>query len=288
MTGERLEPDEIDERLESLAAELAARGLDDDARELRSIEDEWDQLERPAGLIGRLGQSVGRHARRQWRFVRNELRESVEAWSLLQRRVVGRETLTPEERDAVRAQLLDTLRCIPAGVLTAATLVAPVPGVALASPWMLRRLGLLPSSWREAHVLARLRAERDRLERRGQTDAADDVEAVIDAVEERARERERLERECPLLVRWDADGDGTIDAAEQAVYDDEVRRLAAQVGGGRRGWFVRVGDAIFGPLRWSDVPTSHRSSDALRVLVCDGEGAWVSLDHVLAALEQEG
>lgn len=283
-TTEQLPPDDTprppasspDDRLARVAADLERRGLFSDARELRELQSELDAVERPPGLFRRAGASVRGVARRQWTFLVNEIRESGEAWSLLKRRVVAREALTEEETDALRAQLLDVFRCVPAGVLTAASLVAPVPGVALASPWLLRRLGLLPSSWREAHLLDRLQKEHDDLVALGELAAAENVEAVLHDVEDRARERDRLARECPLLLHWDADGNGVIDAAEQTAYDETVTRLQALSGGPRRRWFLRLGDGIFGPLRWSELPELDDEPDAL---TSDGSG-WVRLSDV--------
>ena len=43
-----------------------------------------------------------------------------------------------------------------AGILAAANSTFPVPGTGLLTPWLLQRLGLMPSRWREAHLLLQL------------------------------------------------------------------------------------------------------------------------------------
>ena len=143
-------------RIITLARDLEARGVQVDA--LLALQQELDVIETPPSLLGRVTQRVRRVASTQWKHVIGELQESQEVFGLLTRRVQKQQELTPAERDAIRCQILDLLRVVPAGLIAFANTALPVPGTGLLTPWLLARLGLMPSRWREAHLLARLDA----------------------------------------------------------------------------------------------------------------------------------
>jgi hypothetical protein len=267
-----------DRKLEALALRLEAAGLADHGTELRRARDEVLAMEQLPGVFAKVRRSVAIVARRQWRNLVGELQESREAWVLVQRGLSRRDPLSPTERDALRAQIFDLIRVVPAGAIAAATAALPAPGSSLASPWVLHRLGLMPSRWREAHTLARLRRERRALAELGREGDAAEVGQLIDELEDEADQREAAERSCAVLAHWDRNQDGRWDDEERAAYSAEVARVtsaAASVGAGKR-WFVQVDGHVFGPLRWPDLPHSADGPDP--VLVClDGRGGWVDL-----------
>lgn len=266
-------------RIIALARDLEARGVQVDG--LSGLQEELDVIEAPPSLFGRLTQGVRKMASRQWRHVLGELQESQEVLGLLTRRVRDNEPLTPEQTDAVRDQLLDLLRVVPAGLIAFANSALPVPGTGLLTPWLLARLGLMPSRWREAHLLARLDNEAQRLRALGQDDAAERVEALEHELEEEADAREAAAHAAALLTHWDANGNGTWDPDEQAGYDeaaDRLRGLARERAHQRR-WFLSWNHQVFGPTRLTDVAGVQ---DSVSLLVCfDGHSGWVSLTDVL-------
>lgn len=265
-------------RIIALAQDLEARGVQVDG--LSGLQEELDVISAPPSLFGRLTKGVRKMASRQWKHVLGELQESQEVLGLLTRRVRDNEPLTPEQTDTVRNQLLDLLRVVPAGLIAFANSALPVPGTGLLTPWLLARLGLMPSRWREAHLLARLDDEAQRLRALGQHAAADKVEALEHEIEEEADAREAAAHAAALLTHWDANGNGTWDPDEQAGYDRTVARIRglARERGHQRRWFLTWNHQVFGPTRLTDVAGVH---DSVALLVCfDGRSGWVSLSDL--------
>lgn len=262
--------------LGEITAELRERGLGDEAAELEQLTAEIALLDRPVGVLRRLTDGLRAEAAHHWRLAVQELRDSREAWDLIVDRVQGR-TLSDIEADTVKAQALDALRTVPAGLLTAATAMVPLPGFMLVTPWMLQRLGLLPSRWREAAVRDRLRTRSTSLRGRGEHGVADQLDEVLAELEIRHLRRRDVAARSALLTHWDFNDDGEIDAEEQALYDAELGRLARlvpEVAAGRR-WYLQLHGDVFGPVRWGE--TGEADSE-MPVFVClDGESAWVGL-----------
>lgn len=265
-------------RIIALAKDLEARGVQVDG--LLGLQEELDVIEAPPSLLGRLTQGVRKVASRQWKHVLGELQESQEVLGLLTRRVRDNEPLTPAQTDAVRSQLLDLLRVVPAGLIAFANSALPVPGTGLLTPWLLARLGLMPSRWREAHLLARLDDEARRLRALGQDAAADRVEALEHEIEEEADAREAAAHAAALLTHWDANGNGVWDDHEREAYDLAVARMRglAKERDHQRRWFLSWNHQVFGPTRLSDVAGVQ---DSVALLVCfDGRSGWISLSDL--------
>lgn len=266
-------------RIIALARDLEARGVQVDG--LLGLQEELDVIEAPPSLLGRLTQNVRKMASRQWKHVLGELQESQEVLGLLTRRVRDNQPLTPAQTDAVRNQLLDLLRVVPAGLIAFANSALPVPGTGLLTPWLLARLGLMPSRWREAHLLSRLDAEAKRLRALGQDAAADRVEALEHEIEEEADAREAAAHAAALLTHWDENGNGVWDDDERVAYDQAVSRLRglARERDHQRRWFLSWNHQVFGPTRLSDVAGVQ---DSVNLLVCfDGKSGWVCLSDLL-------
>jgi len=267
--------------LQSLVEDLYRRGLHDRAAAVDDLGHAVDALERPPGIVGRVTSAARREAARQWRLAVEEWGESRAALRLMRARLAGR-ALTPDEMDALRHQALDLLRTVPAGALTAASALVPLPGFMLLTPWMLRRLGLLPSRWREQALLERLQEEARQLRGSGQAAGAAEVESLADEIAGRRELRDALQQRAALRTLWDLDGDGVISDTERSAYDAEVARLAgaiAGVGPARR-WFLLLDGQVIGPVRWGEVLDAD---PAIPLLVClDGESGWVRLADLRA------
>ena len=52
-----------------------------------------------------------------------------------------------------KSQLSNLFRLVPAGLIAAANAVLPIPGTSMLTPMLLKKAKLLPSRWREAHML---------------------------------------------------------------------------------------------------------------------------------------
>lgn len=270
--------------LSELADRLQGEGYD--VAELRSLQIEIEVLERPPGLITRMTAKVRTSAGHHWRNFVGELRESKEAAGLLLGRAVGGQ-LSPEDRDKVRAQLVDLCKVFPAGLIAAANSAFPVPGTGMFTPWILHRLGLMPSHWREAHLLDQLRRQQQTLKAAGYTQAAEAVAAVQARVEEEAMRRDAVGQQARLLTHWDHNENGEWDDDEKQAYRAELVRMRglATRFATRKQWYLDDEGEVFGALRLTELTSDddlqhHLEDDSL--LVCfDGRSGWVALPDLL-------
>ena len=266
-----------DNRISDLAAWLEQRGVP--SGRLRALREELDTLERPPGLLRAWSRSASDFATRQWGHLVGELRESSALMDIVRRGCAGEE-LSLAERTQARAQLLDLLRMAPAGMLVLVLQAVPVPGTGLLAPWMLRRLGLMPSRWREAHLLHALQEEAERL-RAGRYDAeASAVDALREALTAEARQRDAQAAQCALLDWWDADGNGEWDPPERAAYAEAVARLALGLPDTRhqRRWYVAWNHQVFGPIALVDLVDDAPGGPLLVRL--EGDPGWVRLSDL--------
>lgn len=270
-------------RIARLASQLDAQGID--TGELLTLQDELDAVERPPSWFKRMRSGLFDFANRQWRHLWGELQESAELASIL-RRALGGGTVTPVERDKVRAQILDLMRVAPAGLVTLAIEAIPVPGTSVVTPWILVKLGLMPSRWREAHLLEGLKKEAARLRVEHHDAEADELDALARTITRECDERERLAHDAALLGWWDADGDGEWDPPERAAYDSAVAtlRVAAADGAHARRWYLCDRKHVFGPLRLAELREVEIEGHLMVRL--EGVKGWVCLADVLGRGEE--
>jgi hypothetical protein len=238
-----------------------------DGAPLRALADEAAALERPPGALARTLAGLREAAARQWERLLGELQESREAAALVQAAVRGDRSLSADERDRVRAQLADLVKAFPAGLIAAVGMVSPLPGSAIATPWLLDKLGLMPSRWREAHLLEQVRRREAALRAEGRGAAADRVAALQAALVRESEAREQL----PRPER----GPGELE------YARELARLRGLAGpeATRRAWFVAFAGQVYGPCRLREIDATMDE-----LLVCwRGESRWVLLRELLPA-----
>ena len=274
------------ERLRAVAMALEARGVEVDG--LRSLETEAVAIERPPGLLGSLKAKVAGTVLSQWRNVRGEVGETSEAFSLLARRVTSKEPLEPEEADKIKAQLMDFVKVVPAGVFAAANAALPIPGTSVFTPMVLSKMGLMPSRWKEAHLLHTLRSESDRLRAAGHGGEADELDALRAEVEADADAREEAAKNASLLTHWDENDNGVWDDDERAAYRSELDKLRHRLfdAGAKKRWFLRIGPEVWGPVRLSEIIDDADELDN-ELLVCfDGSSGWVDLQDLSTGRSQ--
>jgi len=267
--------------LSTIADELEAEGLDVHA--LRDLSEELSVIEQPPGLLRRVTKRARDLAVNQWKHLVGELEESREAMALLRQQARGERELGPEEREAVREQMLDLVRLFPAGLIVAVNSVLPVPGTSVFTPWLLVKLGLMPSRWRESHLLHQLRQQEQQLQASGHPSQAERIGELLLRLETEAEERELIKRETRLLTHWDRNGNGLWDEGELEAYTaevDKVRELV-ETQATRKRWFFELDGEVFGAARLSEL--DHPEDIVTNsLLVCfDGKTGWVALEHVL-------
>lgn len=268
--------------LAELADKLEAGGYEhDEAEELRELQDELDALDQPPGLVRKVSDQARFTAKRQWGLFVGELQESKEAMGLIATKVKGERDLTQVERDKVRAQIGDMMKMVPAGLIAAVNTALPVPFTSFFTPWLLLKMGLMPSRWREAHLIDRLRRQRDRLRSTGHLDEASQVESLLEQLEHEADEREEICKSAALLTHWDKNENGIWDDEEKAAYRAELEKLRhlARRSKARKRWFLDHDGEVFGAVRLTEV---NETSGTENLLVCyDGKTGWVALTHLM-------
>jgi hypothetical protein len=268
--------------LTQIADELEAEGLE--VEQLRDLTEELSVIERPPGLLRRVTRRARSLAIEQWSHLRGELEESREAMALLRAR--SERELNDEERAQVREQMLDLVRLFPAGLIAALNGALPVPGTSVFTPWLLVKLGLMPSRWRESHLLDQLRKQQLLLSRTGHSAQAERIGEILLQLETEADQRELIQRETRLLTHWDENRNGLWDETELAAYGREVDRVRALVvtHAARKQWFFEHEGEVYGASRLSELDDLNSVANSL--LVCfDGRTGWVALEHVLDEAE---
>lgn len=273
-----------DRTLARLADQLSGEGYD--TSHILELRLEVEALERPPGLVTRMTTAAREAAAKHWRALVGELGESAEAMRIIAARVNGQD-VSPAERDKVRSQLFDLVKMFPAGLIAAANASLPVPATGFLTPWILSRLGLMPSRWREAHLIDHLRKEAERLRQAGKVEEGAELEELRMRLEAEADDREHAAANALLLTHWDANRNGQWDPEEKQEYLQELEKMRALVEGlaHRKQWFLQNGGEIFGALRLSDLLDDDGCRDHLHdggVLVCfDGKTGWVALPDLL-------
>ena len=183
----------------------------------------------------------------QWSHISGEVLESKRLSILLLRR----EQLTESEKEEVRAQLTDLFRMVPAGLIAAANAALPIPGTSMLTPLLLQKAGLLPSRWREAHMLETLQSEHARLKAIGEVKSAEALQVLSAEICEEADQRKTV---CDLLSVWDENQNGIWDLEEIEDYNREVTRVHQHIQASRqhRQWYILQSGFVFGPTALPD------------------------------------
>ena len=269
--------------LAQIADELEAEGFEVEG--LRDLTEELTLIERPPGLLRRVTKRARDVAAKQWSHLVGELEESREAVTLLRARVRGERELTEEERAVVREQMMDLVRLFPASVIAAFNTSLPIPWTSVFTPWLLVKLGLMPSRWREAHLLDQLRKQMETLERTGHAAQAKRIGEILLHMETEAEEREEIKRETRLLTHWDENRNGLWDEDELEAYGREVERVRELMltQAAHKRWFFELEGEVFGAARLTELGDFDQADQATKsMLVCyDGKTGWVALEHVL-------
>jgi hypothetical protein len=266
-----------DTTLLEVAAVLEQAGLD--SEDLRILQDEVDALEHPPGLFRRLTDRARNVASVQWKHLMGELQESREAMALIVGRMQGQQ-LDEADADKIRSQLMDLVKVFPAGLIAAANSAFPVPGTSVLTPWILARLGLMPSRWREAHLMDQLVKEQQRLRAAGHTELADRLAELGERLEAEAAERDSISQAARVLTHWDANENGIWDPEERTAYTKELERMRALAHRHRvrKRWFLEHEGEVFGPVRLSEIEGEPNTDE---LLVCyEDQTGWVALPDV--------
>jgi len=270
--------------IEDVALRAEANGYD--AAVLHELQDELDGLNAVPGMWSRMTTRVAETAKQQWAHIVGELEESAEAMAIVRQAMTPGEVVSEADADKVRTQIFDMIRVVPAAFIAVANAVIPIPGSSMMTPWLLHRLGFMPSRWREAHLIEQLTQEVDRLNNAGLASEATALQTVATDIEACAAQRERVAIDATTLTYWDANDNGVWDDNERAAYADAVSRLTERWRSDftRKHWFLLHEGVVIGPLRASEIAPQSGPD----LLLCwNGQSGWVALAHVLKQLEMQ-
>jgi hypothetical protein len=268
-------------QLQDLINHLSQTGID--VGSLKMLHQELETIEHPT-LFSKVKGNLTAAVKRQWGHVVGEVSESRQMMVLLQTKIQGKVELSAAERDSIKSQLTDLLRLVPASMIAATNSILPIPGTSLLTPWLLNRMGLLPSRWREAHILNGLKKRRLELSQSGMDAAATKIEEIEHQIEEEADRRSALEEQSALLPWWDTNNNGIWDEDEVAAYQIELDKLIALAirHASSLRWFYLYEQQVFGPLRISQL---KGIDSQISLLICfDGKSGWVKYSDLLAGM----
>lgn len=246
------QPHTLADDFREVEASLRAKGLTHEAENLEELREEAAGLWGVGKLVGGVAKGVSEMASAQWELLNRELSESREVLDLVRRRMSGEiRSFSPEEEQLVRGQIADVFRMVPATALA----LAPVPGIALITPFVLKKLNLLPSAWREAHMIDRLQSTAEQLEQKGEREEAARMRRMVESLRERqadlADRARTLRRHPAVRVLYDFNMDGVIDDDEWALLKADREALAQRVRERPEEgeWYFTTDGAVEGPLR---------------------------------------
>lgn len=272
------------QRFKSIADELERQGLHEQVNELVEIDKLYADVSRPAGIFSSLTTKVTQKAQAQWENVLVELQESRTAWEIIRKCAQGSYVPTPQERQEVRAQLLDILKLVPAFSIAILNAALPVPGTSALTPWLLMKMGLFPSRWQELHILHRLEKQIAHLESRHKHTAAKSFHGIIREIDALHDRQSNVSSTCALLTHWDLNCNGKLDEDEIILYNEAVEKIAAiyTKSGHRKSWYILYNQHIFGPVFLHEL---HSRQPNLELLVAfKDKTPWVRLDDLMASI----
>ncbi|NCG21789.1 MAG: hypothetical protein GWP91_22460 [Rhodobacterales bacterium] len=265
-----------------IAKDLEKQGVD--TRVLRDLENELATIEAPPGIFGRMTAAVKGSAKRNWGRMVGEVGESRELFSLIQQRIKNEQPLSNQEKAKIKSQLADLFKVVPAGFIAATNTILPIPGTSMLTPILLVKMGLMPSRWREAHILNELRKQSKHLRETGHLAEAAELDALQQRIGNESDAREDASQRAALLTHWDKDNNGVLDEEEKRVYQIALRQLqtkALQHGSEER-WFLKHNGQVMGPVNLDHLKGVDLDS---ALLVCfDGKSGWVALEPILEDL----
>jgi len=235
----------VEEKITSLKTILEEKGIK--LEEIAHLEAALETTKKP---LHKRALSV---LKANWARVKGEITESKELSSLLHKaKKDGVKSLSNEEKIIIKTQLKDFFRIFPATLVAGVNAVLPIPGTGMFTPLLLRKLGLLPSRWREAHMLQTLQTVHKKLKEQGEQTSLKILEDLEHDMEEEAQER----RVCDLLVVWDTNNNGVWDDNEIAAYQEELKRTQEfwDQHEDEKNWFLLHDGLVFGPTSFKNVP----------------------------------
>ena len=209
----------------------------------------------------------------QLKLLKGEYKETGDLAALLNKSL--KEPLTLEERSKVQAQLFDFMKVLPAGLFAAVNAALPIPGTSIFTPLILQKSGLMPSRWKEAHILHLLQQEEINLRKQGLSELAIEMEDIRHKIELEADQRND---NMSLLLHWDSNNNGQWDESEQKAYLNEVQKVTtlAKRYAHKLRWYVLEQGLVFGPTTFSRLPVD----DSTMLIRFDSKCKWVALSDL--------
>lgn len=278
MTDE-VEDDSLD-HLKKLKRSLIQAGVCPEA--IESIEIEIIANDCPPGFLGKFKKRAREQMQKQFGHLKGELLEASDAISLLKKKFVKGKSLCEEETSKIKEQLSDLVKIFPAGLFAALNASLPIPGTSLLTPLFLAKMNLLPSRWRDAHVIEKIRKESRDLTEIGKVSEAQQFLKLSKTIEKQRMQVEEAGLNADLLSKWDVNRNGKWDKDEQIAYRAELKnvvkilRSKAMV----KNWYVSLGRETWGPFRIGKIMDLAPELDEDLMVCWAGKSGWVDLQDL--------
>lgn len=271
-------------KIDRLAVRLKKRGLHAAALRLQELKTRLEKAMEGGSWLEKnrvyLSAVISRHVENTG----NEWEETAHLLDVARRLLIERSTVSNEDMEAARRQLVDVLKTVPISAILAGTFLIPIPGAQpILAPILMERLGLLPSSWLESAIESELRDLIFIARKHSLNDVAEELGDMLGEVRRYnaglARLRRFVKENPDWTVFFDENFDKKISSKELASLKQRSLELAREgrVSPDSPDWYVyyrnRHGsDSTRGPLTFREI--RDRFSGQRQVLVRRGESSW--------------
>ena len=267
------------EQIERIINELEKEGRLEEAKSLRNTQLNLELIEEPQGFFSNAVKAVKDALKVNIDQFFYEVDDTKEAFKKISQSLSNEEEISEQDREFIREQLIDLFKVVPASVIAIGNTAIPIPGAALLTPMILKKLNLLPSRWVEHSILENLKAQKDHLKNINQLEAAETVSELIEELNLKANLSERISDKCKLLSYWDEDNDNEWSEEELLKYNAELKRIKeiASTEAKTRTWYCQIHENLFGPCS-IDLFFEDGAEIPLDMLVSyKGETGWISM-----------
>ena len=263
----------MEEKLLKIINRLRAQGVETEELEHLALAVESTKLP--------IHKKAARLLIRNWNRIRGEVKESKDLILLLNRaRKEGKESLNDHERIFMKQQIKDFFRIFPATIIAGTNAVLPIPGTSLITPLILKKLNLLPSRWREAHMLNTLQQAHKNLKAQGDKNDLN----ILSEIEIELKQQAQQRQECDLLIVWDTNKNGTWDCEEIEAYENELSKTLElyHQSKEKRSWFVLHEGLVFGPTT-----LTHVSAELDALIRYENKTQWIGYQDLLTKCDTQ-
>ena len=265
------------EKLEEL---LGDSGLDEVTIEQIDIEIRTNEI--PPGFLGKFKSTVDALIKEHYGHLKAEVFETYEIFEIINEKVKSKTLFNQEEKSKIRSQMTDIVKLFPAGMFAALNALLPIPGTSLLTPLVLAKLGLLPSRWRDAHILNKLKINSNKFCQQNLNMEAEALKNLSHYIDNENLKKDKVNLNANLLSYWDINKNHKWDSNEKIAYLRELEKVSEILlkKGFDRRWYISLGEEIWGPLSINKIIPKAPQLDENMMVCWDGKSGWVDIQDL--------